>query len=111
MKKGAVSASDFFYEKRCTMAATENSFFIFLLIVKEVVRSFGTDGINKFSICNFNNGMRANPYNIKEMMKLGENCKNIGLSVFTNNRGLVNKVDSLAEFIDNVNLNTKVDLS
>lgn len=77
-------------------------------IVMEVARSAGSAGFGKIFIRRADDRIVANPFSVINVMMLGA-CQGTELVVYTNDQGLVEKVDSLADFVNTVKLHTEVD--
>lgn len=101
----------FLYEKKCKV--TEPTGLCLrpsCYITMEVARSCGSAGMRKIFIRREGDGAVADPFISMEVMML-EAREGTELVVCTNDPSLVDKVDSLAKFIDTVNVHTRVDFS
>jgi len=101
----------FLYEKSCKVTEPmalcgRPSCWIALATAK----SFGSAGIGRVFIRRAGDKKIADPFSIMSIMMLAA-FQGAELVVYTNDPGLVEKVDALAEFINTVSLHTKVDLS
>jgi phosphotransferase system HPr-like phosphotransfer protein len=101
----------FLYEKNCRVTELTGlcgrpSCWIALATAK----SFGSAGIGKVFIRRTEDKKIADPFSIMSIMMLAA-FHGAELVVYTNDPGLVEKVDALAEFINTVDLHTRVDLS
>jgi hypothetical protein len=78
--------------------------------VYEVARSAGLAGIHKIFIRQVDKEQKVDPFSVLSLMMLGA-CSGTELVVFTYDQTLVNKVDSLAEFIGVLKNETIVDFT
>jgi phosphotransferase system HPr-like phosphotransfer protein len=102
---------NFLYEKSCKVTEPLGlCSWPCVSIVSEIARSAGSAGVHKIHIRRVDNRQIADPFSILEVMMLGAG-KDVELVVFTHDQNLVDKVDSLAEFISVLKNETRVSFS